>query len=169
MSTSALAAVQCAKQVRHPSFGLKRVHYFEWIFFVTDLLQFALPLDERQMRDHVLAFGVLVADLGSLFQFKCQPRFEASGADHQSRVIEEAVVRNQPQKPGFDICHAVGWVHQEAVGAFIQGDGHGVDREIQRSEMLLNADPVVGGTPGLAYSARRAVKRSIRTLPGKQR
>ena len=78
-----------------------------------------------------------------------QARHDARGANQQGRLFQEAVIRNQAQRPGLDVRGAVHRVHQQTKGALVEGDGHGVDGEVAAAEVFLNGGGMIDGLAGL--------------------
>src|SRR6202012_1399065 len=80
------------------------------------------------------------------------------GADHAGGILDEAVVGDQPELAVLDVGNAVERVHQQAVGALVVGDGHGVGGEVAPAQVFENA----GGTgdwpagPGIGNQEGRA-------------
>jgi hypothetical protein len=151
----------------HPALRLKRMQYLERLFLVANLLQFPRLLMLGEMLDDLIALGILVSRLGSLFQFETQPRLQPRGADHQRRIVEKAVVGNQPQQARFDISNAIRRVHQQPIRALVQRNRHRIDRKVPRAQILLDAGPVVNRLPWLGILGAARALQVHAHIPGK--
>jgi hypothetical protein len=95
----------------HPPFRFQGVQHLQRLLFVADLLQLARSVRFGEVFDHLVALGVLIAGLGTLFKIESQARFEPRGTNQESRIVEESVVGYQTQEARFDIRNAICGIH----------------------------------------------------------
>ena len=149
---------RCPGREEHlgPALGLKPSQHTQRIFFVEDLLKLILA-QGRVQRGHVaLGLPRLIALARLLFKLPAKPRCKPYSADHARRVIDEAVVGNQPKFAVFKVGNTVEWIHQKAVRAFVQGDSHRVGCEVAATQIVEN---VRGLEHGLARFGIGSAKR----------
>ena len=114
-----------------------------------DLLQLVPALEVRDQGEDALLRRVVEALLRPLVHLPAQPGAQANGAEEPDRVFEEAVVAHQPQRAHLDISHAVGGIHQQAVGALVQREGHGVNGKVTAAQVFEDVGPLIDRVRGL--------------------
>ena len=99
------------EQDLHPALSFQSPQHFQPVFLVTDLLQLLASRLSRQVFDHSLALGILVASLGLGVEFPSQPSHVPGGANQQRGVLKEPVIGDQAQCAGLYIRCPVQGVH----------------------------------------------------------
>ncbi len=148
-----LGGSPCREEDVHPAFGFERAQDFQAVVLVADLFQLLATVVRGEELDDGLGFGVLVALLGSRIEFPTQPGDVAGGANEKRRLFEESVVRDEAQSARFDVGRAVQRVHQKAVRALVERNGHGVDGEVTAAKVFLDGSGVNYGLAGLGILA----------------
>jgi len=136
------------EELLHPAFGFERLQNLEGVLFVADLFEFIAAQPVRHGRDTLFA-GVVVARPGALVHLPAGAGGETGDADHAGGIFEESVIVDQAQVARLHVGNAVQRIEQQAVGALIEGDGHGVDGEVAAAQVLQHGRPVVNGFAGL--------------------
>ena len=144
-----MAGVQGAIERLHPAFGFEGAEGFERVFLVGDLLELVAAGEGRNLLHQAFGFGVLIASFGALIHFPAGAGGEADGAQHAGGVFDEAVVAGEAQMAGLNVGKAVEGIEQQAPGALVEGDGHGVGGKVAAAQVFEDGRPVVDGLAGL--------------------
>ena len=137
------------KQHLHPALGFQRLQYLQPLFLVANLFQLLAARRCGKMLDHTFYLGILIASAGLLIQFPTQPRVVACGPNQQRRIFQKSIIRNQPQRPRFNIGGSVQRIHQQTIRALVQRNRHGVDRKIAPPQIFLNRRRIKNRFPRL--------------------
>ncbi len=103
-----------------PASGFQGLHHGDWIFFVSNLLQF-VPDGAVPYELDVIPFNCrIVTGAGPLFQFPAKACGKAAGAKQTRRVLKEGIAVQNTYQLGFDVGCAVEWIEQEAARALVE-------------------------------------------------
>jgi hypothetical protein len=133
----------------HPPFGFETPEHAERVLFVDDLLGLVAALEVGGGGDVALFLAGLVAGLGLFVHLPAEPGHEADGADHADGVLDKAVVADEAELAIFDVGDAVEGVHEQAVGALVEGERHGVGGEVAAAEVVEDGGGLDDGFAGL--------------------
>src|ERR1700761_2481429 len=105
-------------------------------------------------RDVALFFTGLVALLGAGVHLPAEAGHETGGADHPDGIFNEAVVADQAKLTILDVGDAVERIHEEAVGAVVEGERHSIGGEVPAAEIVEDSGWFDDGFAGLGVGDR---------------
>ena len=135
--------------MRHPAFIFQGTDDADWVLFMEELLQFVTLAPRAQGRDVPFILGRLVASGRPRLHLPTQTRGQPCSTNQPCRILDKAVVADQPQFAIFDVRNPVERVHQQAKRAVVERNRHGVGGKVALPQVFCNARRLILRLAGL--------------------
>src|SRR5712675_170593 len=106
--------------------------------------------------DVPLLLASLVTLLGPLVHLPAEPGHKPCCSNHPGGFFDKAVVAYEPEFAVLNVGHAVEGVHEEAVGAVVERERHGVGGEVPAAEVVEDGRRLEDGFTWLRISDRQS-------------